>query len=105
MKAFVKAAGIRAAKTFFQTILGLWTAGMLITQIDWETTLIAAASAAIYSLLTSIVTGLPEVDDQAPREMTEAEAVQWMEGDQELQEELVDYDYPAEEDEFDEGVE
>lgn len=70
-KDFIRASLIRAVKTFFQTILGLWTAGMLITQIDWKTTLLAAVSAAVYSLLTSIVTGLPEV--QLPLELTDEE--------------------------------
>lgn len=60
-KDFWKWACIRAVKTFFQTILGMWTAGMVITQIDWKTTLLAAFSAAVYSLLTSVVAGLPEV--------------------------------------------
>ena len=58
-----KAAAIRATKTFFQTILGVWTAGTLITEIDWKITLLAASSAAVYSIITSIVAGLPEVDD------------------------------------------
>ena len=63
MRTWAKAAAIRAVRTFFQTILGMWTAGMIITQIDWKTVLIASASAAVYSLLTSIVTGLPEVEE------------------------------------------
>lgn len=59
---FWKAAAIRALKTFIQTILGVWTAGQVITEMDWKTILLAAASAAIYSMLTSILAGLPEVD-------------------------------------------
>lgn len=58
---FWKAAFIRALKTFIQTILGVWTAGQVITEIDWKVVFLAAISAAIYSLLTSILAGLPEV--------------------------------------------
>ena len=62
MSDFCKRAFIRMFKTFIQTILGMWTAGLLITEIDWKTVLVTASSAAIYSLLTSILTGLPETD-------------------------------------------
>ena len=62
-KLFIKATAIRAIKTFLQTILGVWTAGTLITDIDWKVTLLAATSAAVYSILTSVIAGLPEVDD------------------------------------------
>lgn len=58
---FWKAACSRALKTFLQSILGIWTAGQLITEIDWKIVLLAAASASVYSLLTSICAGLPEV--------------------------------------------
>ena len=68
MRTLAKAAIIRAIRTFFQTILGMWTAGMIITQVDWKTVLLASASAAVYSLLTSIVAGLPEVENGYPIE-------------------------------------
>lgn len=64
-KQFWKAAGIRAAKTFIQVILAVWTAGQLITDVDWKFVLISATSSAIYSLLTSLLAGLPEVDIRA----------------------------------------
>ena len=69
MRTLARAALIRAIRTFFQTSLGLWTAGMIITQVDWQTVLLAAVSAAIYSLLTSIVAGLPEAEDRCLEEM------------------------------------
>lgn len=31
---WLKAAAIRTVRTFIQTILGVWTAGQLITEID-----------------------------------------------------------------------
>lgn len=63
--AFWKAAAVRAAKTFLQVILAVWTAGTLITEVDWKFVLLSAASAAIYSFLTSLLAGLPEVNLQA----------------------------------------
>ena len=59
---FLKAAAIRASKTFIQTVLAIWTAGTLITETDWKFILVSALSAALYSLLTSILAGLPEVE-------------------------------------------
>lgn len=60
-KDFWKAAGVRALRTFIQVILAVWTAGQLITEVDWKFLLLSAFSSAVYSLLTSILAGLPEV--------------------------------------------
>ena len=54
---WIKAAGIRAIKTFAQTAVGA-----LISEVDWGMVFSAAAVAAVYSLLTSIA-GLPELDN------------------------------------------
>lgn len=63
---------IRALRTFIQVILAVWTAGQLITQVDWKFVLLSAFSSAVYSLLTSILAGLPEVDyQQALEQMAE----------------------------------
>lgn len=61
---FWKAALIRAARTFLQVILAVWTAGQLITEVDWKFLLLSAFSSAVYSMLTSILAGLPEVNLQ-----------------------------------------
>ena len=58
---FWKAAGVRAFRTFLQVILAVWTAGQLITEVDWKFLLLSAFSSAVYSMLTSILAGLPEV--------------------------------------------
>lgn len=58
---FWKAAAVRACRTFLQVILGVWSAGQLISEVDWKLVLASAVSAAIYSMLTSILAGLPEV--------------------------------------------
>lgn len=60
-KDFWIAAGVRAFRTFLQVILAVWTAGQLITEVDWRFVLLSAFSSAVYSLLTSILAGLPEV--------------------------------------------
>lgn len=89
-KDFWKAALIRALKTFIQTILGVWTAGQVITALDWKATLLAAVSAAIYSLLTSILAGLPEVDMIRPEELTDKDACEWLEEDGETADEIIE---------------
>lgn len=60
-KEFWKALGIRCIRTFLTTFLGVWTAGTLITDIEWKATLLSAFSATVYIALVSIVSGLPEV--------------------------------------------
>ena len=60
-KEFWRCALIRAARTFLQVILAVWTAGQLITEVDWRFLLMSAFSSAVYSMLTSILAGLPEV--------------------------------------------
>ena len=62
MYIFLRATLIRCARTFLTTILGVWTAGTLITDVDWETTLMSAFSATIYILILCLVKGLPEVE-------------------------------------------
>lgn len=54
----------RALRTFLQVILATWTAGTLVTKVDWKFVLLSAFSSALYSVLTSVLTGLPEVDYQ-----------------------------------------
>lgn len=84
-KQFWKAAFIRAAKTFLQVILAVWTAGQLITDVDWKFVLLSAASSAVYSLLTSILAGLPEVELVKEVEPTEHEEVEEIACDKEAE--------------------
>lgn len=67
---WLRATLIRCARTFLTTILGVWTAGTLITDVDWKTTILAAFSATVYILLLCIVGGLPEVDDTKVYDLT-----------------------------------
>lgn len=87
---FWKAAGIRAFRTFLQVILAVWTAGQLITEVDWKFLLLSAFSSAVYSLLTSILAGLPEVG--SPIEMTVEDAMLAMDESKYLQEELEEFE-------------
>lgn len=56
-----KAAGIRAIKTFAQTLLATIPVGITIAEVDWCACLGMAALAAVLSLLTSLA-GLPEAE-------------------------------------------
>lgn len=69
-KQWLRATAIRCVRTFITTVLGVFTAGTIITDIDWPTTLLAAASATVYILLLCIVAGLPEVDDVEIHDLT-----------------------------------
>lgn len=61
-KAWWKAAGVRAIKTFAQAAVAMIGASVVISDVNWQVTISAAALAAVLSLLTSLA-GLPEVDD------------------------------------------
>lgn len=64
MKKFTKEwllnAFIRAIRTFAQTALGFITIGMAFSEVDWMMVLSVSGVSMIYSILTSMVTGLPE---------------------------------------------
>ncbi|MBQ7976342.1 MAG: hypothetical protein IJ300_11710 [Clostridia bacterium] len=60
MKKWIKAAGIRAIRTFAQSFASFITVGAAISEIDWRYILSVSAVAAIYSVVTSVA-GLPEV--------------------------------------------
>lgn len=59
---FWKAAGIRAIRTCAQTAVGMIPAAAMISQVDWKAVVGTALLSGIVSILTSIATGLPEVD-------------------------------------------
>ena len=63
MSKFWKAALIRALRTFCQVVPAAVGSAYLITEVNWLEVLSAAALAAVLSLVTSIATGLPEVDE------------------------------------------
>lgn len=60
-KEWMKAAGIRALRTVAQTALATIGVAAAIEEVNWLAVLSASALAGIISILTSIVTGLPEI--------------------------------------------
>ena len=88
MKDFIKSALIRAIRTMAQAalaVIGVTVGGSVgdlglsigisvgILDIDWITVLSVSLLAGIFSILTSIATGLPEVDEDDFDDMAEQE--------------------------------
>lgn len=58
----IRAALIRAGRTAAQTAAAMMSTAVFTQEVDWCAVLSASALAGLYSLLTSITTGLPETD-------------------------------------------
>ena len=63
---WLKAAMIRALRTAAQVALGMFTVGMAMNEVEWMKVLSVAAVSAVYSLLTSVATNLPELETNFP---------------------------------------
>ena len=59
---WIKAAGIRALKTFAQTMIATIGTTAVFEDVNWAVVLSAAVLAALLSVLTSVA-GLPEVEE------------------------------------------
>lgn len=64
MSDFIKAALIRMVRTIAQTAIATIGTSAVMTDVNWMYVGSASLLAGILSLLTSIVTGLPEVGDE-----------------------------------------
>lgn len=64
MKDWFKAAGIRAIKTIAQTAIATIGTAVALGDVNWIMVASAAALAGVLSLLTSVATGLPEVNNE-----------------------------------------
>jgi hypothetical protein len=64
-KEWLRAALIRAVKTFSQTMVGSIAVGAAFNEIDWLRALSVSGVAAVLSILTSLA-GLPEVEKTDP---------------------------------------
>ena len=63
-KDFWKCALNRAIRTVAQTAIATIGTNALLSQIDWRIVASASAVAGILSILTSVATGLPEVEEK-----------------------------------------
>ena len=59
---WIKAAGIRAIKTFAQTMIATIGTTAVLENVNWTVVLSASLLAGLLSILTSVA-GLPEVED------------------------------------------
>ena len=64
MKNFWKAAIIRAIRTIAQTAVATIGTAAVLEAVDWRMVVSASVLAGILSILTSIATGLPEVEKE-----------------------------------------
>lgn len=73
-KDFFIAALIRATKTAAQVMLSMITVGAAITSFDWIQILSITATSFVYSILTSVVFGIPEGEFQGTLSFSRREA-------------------------------
>ena len=66
-KKWALAALIRALRTFAQTFVGFIAVGAALEEVQWLRALSVSGAAFVLSILTSLATGLPEVE-QVPIE-------------------------------------
>ena len=67
-KEWIKAALIRAIRTFAQTFIGFIAVGAALEEVQWLRALSVSGAACVLSILTSLATGLPEVSDKLKNE-------------------------------------
>ena len=70
-KEFIVAALIRAVRTFAQTFASMIAVGAAFSEVDWLRALSVSGVAFVLSILTSLATGLPEVEKKPPDEEEE----------------------------------
>lgn len=62
MNTFIKASIIRAIRTICQTAVAVIGTAFVLSDVNWWAVISASILAGILSILTSIATGLPEVE-------------------------------------------
>ena len=61
-KDFFRAAGIRALRTVAQTAVAMIGTAVVMSDVNWTAVVSASVLSGVLSILTSLATGLPEVD-------------------------------------------
>ena len=62
-KNWLKCAGVRAVKTMCQTAIStIGTTAVVLSDVSWTVVVSASVLSGILSVLTSVATGLPEVE-------------------------------------------
>ena len=61
-KLWARAALIRAVRTFAQSFVSMIAVGAAFSEVDWLRALSVSGVAFVLSILTSLATGLPEVE-------------------------------------------
>ena len=64
MKEWLKCAGIRAVKTTAQTAVATIGTAVALGDVNWVMVASASALAGVLSFLTSVATGLPEMNNE-----------------------------------------
>ena len=80
---FWKAVGIRALRTICQTAVATIGTAAVIADVDWKMVISASLLAGLLSVLTSIATGLPEVELAKEAPQTEYEDEEFYDGEEE----------------------
>lgn len=62
MNTFIKASIIRAIRTICQTAVAVIGTAFVLSDVNWWAVVSASILAGILSILTSVATGLPEVE-------------------------------------------
>ena len=70
-KQWALAALIRALRTFAQTFVGFIAVGAALEEVQWLRALSVSGAAFVLSILTSLATGLPEVENEVSAEEEE----------------------------------
>ena len=79
-RSWVEGALIRAIRTAAQVALAYLTVGMKVSEVDWKSMISVTAVAVVYSLIMSVITGLPEADTAGTLVIDETgdDAAKWM---------------------------
>lgn len=73
MNAFIRASVIRMVRTICQTAVAMISTAVVLSDVDWILVVSASMLAGILSILTSIATGLPEVEYEHNMYMSQEE--------------------------------